>query len=72
MIVTWSHKANFITDRSQMTTAGSTTTLLIENPQASDADPYQCTFTNIANRWVLTRNIRLFITSTYVSMSYDT
>ena len=65
VIVTWSHNTSLITDLSQITTAGSTTTLLIENLQPSDAGDYQCVF-NVndaaGSGWVLRRKIRLFIT----------
>ena len=45
VIVTWSHNiTNLITDPSQVTTTGSTTTLLIESLQPSDAGDYQCVF----------------------------
>ena len=64
VIVTWSHNTSLITDLSQITTAGSTTTLLIENLQPSDAGDYQCVF-NVndaaGSGWVLRRKIRLFI-----------
>ena len=35
---------NIITPPHEVITAGSTTTLLIENPQSSDAGDYQCLF----------------------------
>ena len=61
--VTWSHNTSFITDLSQLTTAGSTTTLVIRNPQPSDAGVYQCVFNDaVGSGWVLQRNIILFIT----------
>ena len=63
VLVTWSHNANLITDLSQITQTGSTTTLLIENLQPSDAGDYQCVFNDaIGSGWTLRRNIRLFIT----------
>ena len=63
VIVTWSHNTSLITDLSQITTAGSTTTLLIDNLQPSDAGVYQCEFNDAASSgWELRRNIRLFIT----------
>ena len=37
MIVTWSHSRSLITNLSQITTADSTTTLLINNLQPSDS-----------------------------------
>ena len=69
-LVTWSHNTSLITDLSQITTAGSTTTLLIEDLQPSDAGVYQCVFNDAAGSgWILSRNIRLFITGTYVANS---
>ena len=63
VIVTWSHNTSLITDRSQITTADSTATLLIENLQPSDAGIYQCVFNDaVGSGWALRRNIRLFIT----------
>ena len=62
VIVTWSHNANFITDHSQITQTGNTTTLLIENLQPSDAGDYECAINDaLGSGWVLRRNIRLFI-----------
>ena len=67
MIVAWSHNASLITNLSQITTAGSTTTLLIDNLQPSDAGVYQCVFNDVTGSgWALRRNIRLFITGSYV------
>ena len=61
--VIWSHNTSLITDFSQITTTGNTTTLLIENLQPSDAGVYQCTFNDaVGSGWTLKRNIRLFIT----------
>ena len=63
VIVTWSHNGSLITDRSQIITAGSTTTLLIGDLQPSDAGIYQCVFNDrIGSGWELRRNIRLLIT----------
>ena len=63
VVVTWLHNTNLITDLSQITTTGSTTTLLIENPQPSDAGDYQCVFNDaVGSGWTLRRNIRLFNT----------
>ena len=54
---------------SQSSTAGSTTTLTIENLQSSDAGVYQCVFSDaIGSGWVLRRNIMLLITGSYVCM----
>ena len=68
VIVTWSHNTSLITDHSQITKTGSTTTLLIDNLQPSDAGDYQCAFNDAASGsgWELRRNIMLFITGVYV------
>ena len=65
MVVFWTHNDTIFTDRNQITTAGSTTTLLILQP--SDAGDYQCVFIDaLDSGWTLRRNIRLFITGLYV------
>ena len=62
VIVIWSHNTNFITDLSQITQTGNTTTLLIENLQPSDAGDYQCVFNDVlGSGWTLRRNLRLVI-----------
>ena len=53
MTVTWSH--NGTTTPNEVSTAGSTTTLVIRNPQPSDAGVYQCVFNDTG--WMLRRNI---------------
>ena len=68
VFVTWSHNnTNSITD---FTTAGSSTTLVIENLQPLHAGHYQCMFNDaLGSEWLLRRNIRLFITGTvYIAM----
>ena len=50
-------------DRVKRTSHG--TMLVIENPQPSDVGVYQCKFINVADRWILKRNITL-ITGTTV------
>ena len=64
-MVSWTHNNTNPKAANQVSTAGSTTTLTIENPQSSDAGVYQCTF-NDANGsgWVLRRNIMLLIAGT--------
>ena len=65
MTVTWLHNGTIImTPPNEVLTAGSTTTLVIRNPQPSDVGVYQCVFTDSANGWILRRNIRLFIGGT--------
>ena len=67
VIVSWAHNNTLFTDRSQITAAGNTTTLLIENLQPSDAGDYQCVFNDaVGSGWVLRRNSRLIITGLYV------
>ena len=69
MIVTWSHNTSLITNLSQITTAGNTTTLLIGDLQPSDAGVYQCMFNDsIGSGWVLRRNIRLIIIGIIIIM----
>ena len=59
MIIIWLHNGTLIPPN-EVTQTGNTTTLLIENPQPSDAGVYQCVFYD--SEWILKRNIRLFIT----------
>ena len=69
MFVTWDHNGNIATTASNKNTiqTSHSTTLLIENPQSSDAGLYQCTFNNALNDgWVLRRHIRLLITSMFL------
>ena len=56
--VTWLHKSR-AAPPSDVTQSGNTTTLLIGNPQPSDAGDYQCVFTDTVNGWTLSRNIFL-------------
>ena len=56
MIVTWLHNGT-ITHPNEVLTAGSTTTLLIRNPQPSDAGDYQCVFNDSVSGWMLRRNV---------------
>ena len=67
-VVLWVRN-NVIIPNIQVSTAGSTTTLTIENLQSSDAGVYQCTFNDTdGSGWVLRRNIMLLITGSYVCM----
>ena len=62
MIIFWEYNTNLITDLSQMTTAGNTTTLLIQNLQPSDAGDYECIFNDaVGSGFTVRRNIRLVI-----------
>ena len=63
--VTWLHKSR-AAPPSDVTQSGNTTTLLIGNPQPSDAgDDYQCVFTDTVNGWTLSRNILLQVSCKY-------
>ena len=63
VIVTWSHNNTNFIDRSQISQTDNTTTVLIQNPQPSDAGDYQCGFNDaLGSGWSLRRNIRLIIT----------
>ena len=59
--VTWLHNGNLVmtTPPNEVSTAGNTTTLVIVNPQPSDAGVYQCVFNDTVNRWTLKRSITL-------------
>ena len=63
VIVFWTHNNTLFIDRSsQITTAGNTTTLLIQNLQPSDAGDYECIFNDvIGSGFTVRRNIRLII-----------
>ena len=68
-IIIWSHNGGIATTASNKNAIRTShgTTLLIGNPQSSDADVYQCTFNDVANDgWILRRNVRLFITSMFL------
>ena len=56
--VTWLHNGTIImTPPNEVLTAGSTTTLVIRNPQPLDAGVYQYVFNDSVNGWMLRRNI---------------
>ena len=61
--VMWLHNGSTImtTAPNEVTQNGSTTTLLIEDLQLSDAGVYQCVFNDTVDEWILTRNISLLI-----------
>ena len=66
MTVTWSHNGNdIIIPPNEILTTGSTTTLVIENPQPSDAGVYQCVFNDTAG-YALRRNITLLIGKLFI------
>ena len=58
-MVTWLHNRTIMTSPDDVTQAGSTTTLVIRNPQPSDAGIYQCVFNDSVDGWTLRRNIGL-------------
>ena len=65
MIIVWYH--NGIVVRTVNALSSKSTTLVIEDPEPSDAGDYECEFNNaINNGWTLRRNIRLFITSMFL------
>ena len=68
-VVTWIHNNTIIVPDNQVSTAGSTTTLTIENLQSSDAGVYHCNFNDVfGSGWMLRRNIMLLITGMLVAI----
>ena len=71
MFIFWDHNGSIATTASNRNAIQIShgTTLLIENPQSSDAGIYQCIFNNVVtDGWVLRKNIRLFITSMFLTI----
>ena len=67
MTVTWSHNGNDIMiPPNEVSTTGSTTTLVIKNNQSSVAGVYQCVFNDSVYGWILRRNITPLITSMFL------
>ena len=66
MTVIWTHNGSIVmtTPPNEVSTAGNTTTLVIENPQSSDAGVYQCVFNDTVDQWILRRNVSLEMLST--------
>ena len=65
-VVIWIHNNTITVPDNQVSTAGNTTTLTIENLQSSDAGVYQCAFNDVfGSGWILRRNIMLLITGSY-------
>ena len=68
VVVFWIHNNTIGVPDNQVSTAGSTTTLTIENLQSSDAGVYQCVFSDVfVSGWILRRNIMLLITGMFVA-----
>ena len=66
-VVFWIHNNTITVPDNQTSTAGSTTTLTIENLQSSDAGVYQCVFNDVfGSGWILRRNIMLLIIGMFV------
>ena len=68
MIIIWTHNSSFVRIGG-VSRAAKSTTLVIEDPEPSDAGDYECVFNNaINNGWILRRRIRLlnFITSMFL------
>ena len=67
VMVTWMYNDNLVmtTPPNGVITAGNTTTLVIGNPQPSDAGVYQCLFNDTVDQWILRRNIILEMQSAY-------
>ena len=81
MIIIWNRNGSFVatttitddngvgsgTSTAYSHVADKTTKLVIDNLKPSDAGDYQCVFNDsTGSGWVLTRNIRLFITSMFL------
>ena len=67
MTVTWSYNGtDIMTPPNEVSKSGNTTTLVIKNNQSSIAGVYQCVFNDNIYGWILRRNIKLFITSTFL------
>ena len=70
MFVIWDHNRSIIATTASNKNAIQTshsTTLVIRDPQSSDAGVYRCTFNNAVNDgWVLRRHIKLLITSMFL------
>ena len=62
--VTWLHNGSvaMTTPPNEVTQTGSTTTLVIRDPESSDAGVYQCVFNDTAG-YVLRRSTNLLIVS---------
>ena len=73
VMVTWMYNDNLVmtTPPNGVITAGNTTTLVIGNPQPSDAGVYQCVFNDTVNQWTQRRNIFLqMLGKIHITFSY--
>ena len=71
MIVTWLHNGNLATTSppNEVIQVDRNTTLIVRNPQPSDAGVYQCVFNVSANKQLL-RNISVDITGMFYIIIY--
>ena len=72
VIVTWLHNGSAVmtTASNEVTQTGSTTTLVIDNLQPSDAGVYQCVFNDSAG-YVLRRRTKLLIVGELLSYNIN-
>ena len=62
MVVSWLHNDSTVTADDRVAQAGNTTTLLIRNPQSSDAGVYHCVFNDTTDTgWILSRSVEVII-----------
>ena len=62
MVVSWLHNDSTVTADDRVAQAGNTTTLLIRNPQSSDAGVYHCAFNDTTDTgWILRRSVEVII-----------
>ena len=59
VVITWLHNDNdaMTTSPNGVKTTGNATTLVIGNPQPSDAGVYQCMFSDTVGMWTLKGNL---------------
>ena len=61
VMITWLHNDSDVmaTSPNGVITTGNTTTLVIGNPQPSDAGDYQCVFNDTVGMWTLRRKLNI-------------